>query len=121
MLQVSPQSGQHVEVTVKNEYVTEDEGSTKGADIKMEELHYDRQEVIKMQADALAKYNKEAQANKEKTLSAKLELIKPCSVILERLKVPTRLRGTSLLSCKRPNLVTVLVYHITGIATIWTT
>jgi hypothetical protein len=89
MLQVSPQSGQHVEVevTVKNEHVTEDEESTEGADINMEKAG--RQEVINMQAGALAKYNREAQANKEKTLSAKLELIKPCSVVLERLKVPT--------------------------------
>jgi hypothetical protein len=62
--------------------------NTEEAAINMGEPDNDQQEVIKMKADALAKYNREYRANKEKTLSAKFQLIKPCSVVLERLKIP---------------------------------
>jgi hypothetical protein len=41
-----------------------------------------------MKADALPKYNKEYQENKEKNLPANFQLIKPCSVVLKRLKIP---------------------------------
>jgi hypothetical protein len=49
----------------ENEVVIEDEATTEEDDISVQGLDYDRQEIIRMQADALDQYNKEAKANKE--------------------------------------------------------